>query len=124
MVTSLFETLSVEDINRVARKTGFVKIDSTLNGVTFLKLLLQNSEKDKNMSLNLMGSGVINDEGKRITKQGLDARFSEKSILFIKTIFEVYLQKMTLATDSESEWGWMGLFKRIPVKDGTRFDLP
>ena len=124
MVTSLFETLSAEDINRVARKTGFVKIDSTLNGVTFLKLLLQNSEKDKNMSLNLMGSGVINDEGKRITKQGLDGRFSKKSILFIKTIFEVYLQKMTLATDSETERGWMDLFKRIPVKDGTRFDLP
>ncbi len=105
LVNSLFETLSADEINRVARKTGFVKIASTLNGLTFLKLLLKNSEKDKNISLNLMRSAVPNEKGKPLSKQGLDARFSEKSILFIKTIFEVYIQKMTLATDSETEWG-------------------
>lgn len=124
MLGSLFETLSSEEINRVARKTGFVKIDSTLDGATFLKLLLQNSEKDKNMSLNLMGSSVVNAEGKRLSKQALDARFSKKSILFIKTIFEAYLRKMNLAGNSKTDTGWMDLFKCILVKDGTRFDLP
>jgi hypothetical protein len=124
LVSALLETLSTDEINRYARKTGFVKINSPLDGVTFLKLLFANSEKDKNMSLNLMCSGVVNDKGKRITKQALDARFSKKSILFIKTIFEVYLRKMVLAMDSKTDSGWMNLFNRVLAKDGTRFDLP
>lgn len=124
MVSSLLKILSKEEISRIARKTGFVKIDSPIDGVTFLKLLFQNSEKDKNMSLNSMCSGVINKKGERISKQALDARFNKKSVFFIKTIFEVYLQKMTLAMDSQTDRGWMDLFKRVLVKDGTRFDLP
>jgi hypothetical protein len=124
LVSSLLETLSTDEINRYARKTGFVKIDSPLDGVTFLKLLFANSEEVKNKSLNLMCAGVVNDKGKRITKQALDARFTKKSILFIKTIFEVYLRKMVLAMDSKTDSGWMDLFNRVLVKDGTRFDLP
>ncbi len=53
-----------------------------------------------------MALGGINDEGKQITKQGLVAPFIEKFILFSKTIFEVNLQKMALATDLETEWGF------------------
>ena len=86
MVSSLLKSLLPKEINKHARKTGFVKINSLLYEITFLKLLFQNSEKDKNMSPILMCLRVLNDKRKRISKQALDARFRKKSTLFIKTI--------------------------------------
>lgn len=117
--------MSEKEINRIARKTGFVKIDgSPIDGCVFLKLLLQNSEQDTDLSLNQMGIEVKNKNGESLSKQAIDARFSEKSVLFIQTIFENYLQKINQTTLSETDLGWMNLFNRVLVKDGTRFDLP
>ncbi len=116
--------MSKDQVNRVARQTGFVKIDSALDGATFLKLLLYNSEKDRNLSLNQLSLEVSNEQGKTLSKQAIDSRFTEKSIHFIKTIFETYLKNKNQLLASKDELGWMNLFKRVLVKDGTRFDLP
>lgn len=86
--------------------------------------MLVNSEKDKNLSLNQMSLKVLDSNGKALSKQAIDARFSDKSVLFIKTVFESYLQKMNQSLMSGMDVGWMTLFNRILVKDGTRFDLP
>jgi hypothetical protein len=101
-----------------------VKLDSPIDGVTFLKLLLQNSEQDKNLSLNQMSLEVLSNTGTPLSKQAIDARFSPKSECFIKTILERYLQKTSTSLSLELDLGWMNLFHRILVKDGTRFDLP
>jgi Transposase DDE domain len=108
----------------LARKTGFVKIDSPIDGVTFIRLLFKNSEQPKQLSLNQMSLEVLDSSGKPISKQAIDGRFSDKSILFVQSIFESYLQKIGLEMVSPNQLGWMDLFERVLIKDGTRFDLP
>lgn len=65
--------------------------------------MLKNSESYKNIRLNLMRSNVRNEKEKPLSKQALDTQFSKKSKVFIKTIFEAYLQKMTLGIDTKLE---------------------
>ncbi len=62
LVNTFFETISAAEINRIARQTGFVKINSPLDGAKFLKLLLKNSESHKNINLNLMRLNVRNEK--------------------------------------------------------------
>lgn len=95
-----------------------------MGGPEFLKMLLRNSENDKNLSLNQLSMDVLDGDEKPLSKQAIDARFSEKSTLFIKTIFELYLQKSSQTLTTQTELGWMDMFNRVLVKDGTRFDLP
>lgn len=124
MVNALFEVLTESEIRKIAYQTGFVKINSPLGGPEFLKMLLRNSENDKNLSLNQLSMDVLDGDEKPLSKQAIDARFSEKSTLFIKTIFELYLQKSSQTLTTQTELGWMDMFNRVLVKDGTRFDLP
>ena len=116
--------MSEQEIKRISQETKFSKIDSTLNGVTFLRELLRNSEQDYNMSLNQLSLNVIDKNGKPISKQAIDARFNEKSVDFIKKIFEAYLLRTNTLLKNEQDLGWMNVFKRVLIKDGTRFDLP
>jgi hypothetical protein len=116
--------LNPKFVEKTARQTGFVKIDSPLNGLKFLELLLKNSENDKNLSLNQLSLSVLGKSGFSISKQAIDGRFSEKSVLFIKNIFESYLKSSSTSMISEEDSGWMSMFNRVLVKDGTRFDLP
>lgn len=71
-----------------------------------------------------MSLDVLNSSGKPLSKQAIDGRFSAKSILFIRTVLETYLRKTHDPFTKKHNLGWMDLFGRILVKDGTRFDLP
>jgi hypothetical protein len=95
-----------------------------LNGVTFLRELLRNGEQNHNLSLNQMGINVLDKDGKPVSKQAIDGRFNDRSLAFIKKIFENYLLKTNVLLQSDQDMGWMDLFGRVLVKDGTRFDLP
>ena len=85
--------------------------------------MLYNSDQGKNLSLNHLCSELRKD-GQKVSKQGLDCRFNERSVLFIQALFEKYLQKISSRLPQGGDCGWMKLFSRILVKDGTRFDLP
>jgi hypothetical protein len=125
-VTSIIDVLSRKEINRIAKESGFVKLNSPLGGTQFLKLLMHNSEQNTNLSLNALCAMLSDVEDIEISKQGLDCRFSSKSIDFIKTILKVFMEK-TLSESKERKGEdntWMSLFERVLVKDGTRFCLP
>lgn len=89
-----------------------------------MRELLRNSEQDRNLSLNQMSLNVFDKKGKAVSKQAIDLRFNDKSIEFIKRIFETYLLKTNNLLTKEQDLGWMNLFKRILIKDATRYDLP
>lgn len=89
-----------------------------------MRELLRNSEQDQNLSLNQISLNVFDKNGKAVTKQAIDYRFNDKSIEFIKKVFEAYLLKTNSLLKKEQNLGWMDLFKRVLIKDGTRFDLP
>ena len=71
-----------------------------------------------------MGINVLDKDGKPVSKQAIDGRFNDRSLAFIKKIFENYLLKTNVLLQNDQDMGWMDLFERVLVKDGTRFDLP
>lgn len=71
-----------------------------------------------------MSLSTLDKAGNPLSKQAIDARFTSKSTLFIKTVFENYLQRCNSFLHQGNELGWMDLFSQVLIKDGTRFDLP
>lgn len=58
---------------------------------------------------------------KSITKQGLDSRFTKEAAAFVKLVLEeVIASQVSIQTDLT----FLKDFKRVLIKDGTRFDLP
>jgi hypothetical protein len=88
----------------------------------FIDILLYNSSSDANKSLNQLTIETLSEHGVSISKQGMDKRFNEQSVEFIKAIFERYLAKQI--QESSIDAGWLGHFGHVRIKDGTRFDVP
>ena len=88
----------------------------------FFDILLYNSSSDSNKSLNQLTIEVLSEHGVKISKQGIDKRFGENSVLFVKTVFERYLKSQILQSGIED--GWFGHFNRVRIKDSTKFDVP
>jgi len=88
----------------------------------FIDILLYNSSSDANKSLNQLTIETLSEHGVSISKQGMDKRFNEQSVEFIKTIFERYLAKQIQGSGIDA--GWLGHFGHVRIKDGTRFDVP
>lgn len=58
---------------------------------------------------------------KSITKQGLNSRFTKEAAAFVKLVLEeVIASQVSVPTDPK----FLKDFKRVLIKDGTRFDLP
>jgi len=57
-----------------------------------------------------------------ISKQGIDKRFSDNAVSFIKTLFERYLSSQI--RQSGIDEGWLGQFNHVRIKDSTKFDVP
>ncbi len=66
-------------------------------------------------------SEITQNHGISISKQGLDNRFNNAAVAFMRSIFEEQLSKQIQGTVNE---GFLRRFSRVRIKDGTRFDLP
>lgn len=109
-----------EELNRLARETNFSKRESKLKGSIFLYLIVFNSENLKNQSLNdlavMLGSNYKVD----ISKQGLDQRFNENSILFLKEALEKVLDNQLKV---EFSFTTIKGIQRILIKDSVCFQI-
>lgn len=56
-----------------------------------------------------------------ISKQGIDARFDNSAVLFVKRVLEEVMANQ-IGEPLEPKFLWR--FSRVLIKDGTRFDLP
>ena len=55
------------------------------------------------------------------SKQGLDKKFSDETLAFLKCLIE---KQLSVKLDQQIEAGWLSSFTRVIIKDGTRFDIP
>ncbi len=88
----------------------------------FIDILLYNSSSDSNKSLNQLTIEALSVHGVLISKQGIDKRFNEQALEFIKTVFESQLAKQIQKENIDD--GWLSHFGQVRIKDGTRFDIP
>jgi hypothetical protein len=82
----LREVLGEKSLHKLAIQTGFCKRKSKLSPEVFFDLLFFASSRSHNRSLEHLVSHLSSRHDIDIQKQSLDERFTEKTVLFVKTV--------------------------------------
>lgn len=104
-----------------AKETGFCRRESKLNPFVFFDLMMYDSSSAKPKSLNQLAIEALSGHDIGISKQGMDKRFNEQALAFLKQLIE---KQLSVELGQQIEAGWLSLFNRVLIKDATRFELP
>ena len=110
---------SQEELEILARESGFVKRTGKITGSTFLELIIFNSEKLKAQSLNDLSVTLNQKYQIDMTKQSLNERFNENAVTFVQMALEKMLNSQI---DRNKLFDIEGI-NRILVKDSVCFQL-
>lgn len=116
----LIGTLDQNQIEDLARSSGFVQKRSKITGVIFALFLLFEIRQAKPASLNEL-SAKLGLRGIPISKQGIDNRFNNAAVLFMKQLTD---RAITAKLDRHEVLDIAVRFNRIMIKDSTVFQLP
>ena len=116
------ELFSPSYLTEIAIETGFCKRGSKFTPQMFIDILLYNASSDANKSLNQLTIEALDEHGIHVSRQGIDKKFNEHSVAFIKAVFEKNLTTQIKSQDFNV--GWLEHFEQVRIKDGTRFDIP
>ncbi len=83
--------------------------------------MMYDSSSAKPKSLNQLAIEALSVYDIGISKQGMDKRFNEQALAFLKHLIE---KQLSVELGQQIEAGWLSLFHRVVIKDATRFDLP
>jgi hypothetical protein len=106
----------------MAIESGFVQRRSKLGATDFLNFLLFDHLQYSSPSLQQHALSFQCEEGKVLTKQAIDKRFNESSVLFIETIFGKMLSNKIKLPGLPS--ALPACFNSIRILDSTEFKLP
>lgn len=122
MSKELTDFFAKDEIEDIARETGFVQRDSTkIDGNVFLQSLMFTGFDQEELSLNDL-SGQLKEKYRiDISKQGIDQRFTDKSVAFLRLVMEKLLIKII---SREPVIDILKDIKSIRIKDSTCFQLP
>jgi hypothetical protein len=116
----LTDTLEQDQIEDLARRSGFVQKRSKITGVIFAFLLLIETRQIKPASLNEL-SAKLGMHGILVSKQGLDNRFNDAAAVFMQQLTD---RVLAAKLDRKDVLDLSVKFRRIMIKDSTVFQLP
>jgi hypothetical protein len=87
----------------------------------FFDLLMYDVSSEITKSLNQLAIEAQSEHNIYVSKQGIDKRFNERTLSFLKLLIE---KQLSLEIGQQLDIGWLSPFNRVTIKDGTRFDLP
>lgn len=117
-VCSIFDAANLQ---RKAVVCGYYKRSSKLLPSQFFDILLYSASINGQFSLGRLSGEAAVSYDIPITKQGLDSRFDEKAVHFVKSILEeVIANQIWEPLDTR----FLSTFNKVRIKDATRFDLP
>lgn len=122
VVNKLEAIFSEEQLNEIAMKTGFIRRQRKFKASTFLKMLLFDHFQYQSPSLQQHALSMCQVELTSVSKQSVDKRFNNKSLLFIEKVFETLLNRQHLNTQINSHLS--AHFNSVKVMDSTEFKLP
>lgn len=114
--------MSAESITAIARQTGFIRRDTKIDAMIFLKMLFFDHLQDDQPSLQQHAAGIYDDANVKVSKQAIDKRFNANAVEFIKKLFENFLNQSLQRKPIASEL--VKLFAGIRIMDSTEFKLP
>lgn len=118
---SLKDVFSASELILTARKTGFCKRKSKVNPFVFFDLLMYDVSSERMKSLNQLAIEAHSEHNIYVSKQGIDKRFNESTLCFLKLLIE---KQLSVEIGQQLDIGWLSPFNRVTIKDGTRFDIP
>lgn len=114
--------LTEQKIDSLAKEIGFVKHDSVkLNGWKFLDMLLFTHFNHEKLSLNDLALQLNHRYGIRISKQGINDRFTPTAVEFFHAVLEEVLATISI---SDTNMPILDSFPQVRIKDSTSFQLP
>lgn len=124
MSENINEFLSVDNINRIAKESGFIQraLSNKLKPAEFIDVLLTSYAGGKQQSLNAIAFTLATKHGIEISKQGVDARFNQLAVKFFRGVLEQVLNGMIKGADNEIRF--LSVFTSVRIKDSTCFQLP
>jgi len=109
-------------LDKLAKETGLIQRKRKLSASSLLDTLLFASLHSKEQSLNDLSLDLLVEHDQLISKQALDKKFTDKTVLFLRKILEQLLVKGMsigcISSDSDQ------LIRSLKVKDSTKFILP
>lgn len=87
----------------------------------FFDLMMYDASSGKSRSLNQLTIEARSEHDIGITKQGMDKKFNDRALSFLKFLIE---KQLSVQLDQQIEAEWLNSFNRVSIKDGTRFELP
>lgn len=115
------QTLLGPEANQLARETGFTKRQSKVSGAVLAQTLVMGWMGNAKASLSELSLTAAN-VGVMISKQGLDARFTEEAAVFMQKLLEKALQ--VGMTGPQVEQALLQRFNGIYLLDSTSISLP
>lgn len=108
-------------MNRLGWQSGFNKRVGGISGHAFADSIIFTGTHFDKLSLNDLSSSLKIRHNVVITKQGVDDRFSDASIQFMKTLLKELLRKILSNSPYVEEFSD---FEAIRIKDSTSFQIP
>ncbi|MBE3138324.1 MAG: IS4 family transposase [Actinobacteria bacterium] len=115
------DVFTSEELEATARETGFYRRKSKVNPSVFFDLLMYDMSSGKSKSLNQLSIEARSEHDIGVTKQGIDKKFNKHTLSFLRNLIE---KQLSVESDLQIDAGWLSSFKRVTIKDGTRFNLP
>ncbi|MEN6352198.1 MAG: IS4 family transposase [Bacteroidales bacterium] len=111
---------SDKDLQKVAGECGFYKKKSDFMPTMFFDMLLYCASQTEACSLE-QASCMVSDKFRlKISKQAIDERFNNHSVVFVKEILKKALEKQLSKVFAPL---FLPEFNRIRIKDATRFNV-
>ena len=121
LINNVKEIFSIEFLNTLSKKTGFVKRKSKLNAETFLAFNTFSSDDLCDKSLSTLCGRLAAQYNISISPQALNERFNKRSVAFMQEVFNAMMIKQNNILNRENK---NLSFNRILVNDATSYGLP
>jgi hypothetical protein len=115
----LTKNLNPENLEKIARDTGFITRSSKIDAFKFLTCLLFNEQSQKDTSLLNLKADFLKYYDCDITRVALHKRFNTSAVEFMKTILSEHIsQRFDTGNDLKAK------FNSIRIKDSSKFSIP
>ena len=116
------QNFSDNQINLIARRTGFVKRTRKLNASHFLNTLMFSVANQANRSLPDITADLSEHFAINISKEGLHKRFNKQGVAFLKELVRYHLSHH--APLFKPAKNFTRHFSGVNIKDSSKFSLP
>ena len=118
-LSSGLQKLLTETADEIAQATGFVKRKRIVTGADFVQGLVFGLMDEPNATRHQLHIAYSRNSRKAISAEGLDQRFSDEAVQFLKNMVENALQ-LGIESQMGPTFGVLGKFNGVYVLDGTK----